>query len=327
MFYKDFGIALTMVDEKYRELLESQGYRFLGEHSALKICGWTKKSISNQGVCYKEKFYGIRSHLCAQISATVNYCDFNCLLCWRKKNNSVAETIDDPDKLLDAIPEAQRKLLSGMGGHPNIDEKLWKDSYLPKHIAISLTGETLYYPKLNSLISKAHAKGYTTFVVTNGSQPAILEKLEMPTQLYLSIDAPNEEIFLKVDRPLNDNVWSKVMESVEVLKKLKDKTRTALRITLVGEYNMIEPENYAKIISLGDPHFVEVKGFMLVGDARNKLRLENMPWHDQVKEFALEICKHCDYKLIDEHEASNVVLLMKEDFDGRVMDFTNQSCQ
>ena len=48
-----------------------------------------------------------------------------------------------------------------------------------------------------------------------------------------------------------------------------------------------------------------------------------MPFHEEIKQFALEICKHSGYKLIDEHKQSRVVLLMKEDFSGRIIDFSN----
>ena len=67
--------------------------------------------------------------------------------------------------------------------------------------------------------------------------------------------------------------------------------------------------------------FVEVKAYMWVGMSRERLEQHNMPLHEEVKQFALEIAKHSNYKIIDEHEPSRVVLLMKEDFEGRVMKF------
>ena len=44
------------------EKLEKSGYRFVGTHghAAVKTCHWTRQSISDKGVCYKEKFYGIK---------------------------------------------------------------------------------------------------------------------------------------------------------------------------------------------------------------------------------------------------------------------------
>ena len=67
--------------------------------------------------------------------------------------------------------------------------------------------------------------------------------------------------------------------------------------------------------------FVEVKAYMWVGMSRERLEQTNMPRHEEVKEFAQQIADFANYKLIDEHEPSRVVLLMKEDFEGRVMKF------
>jgi tRNA wybutosine-synthesizing protein 1 len=60
---------------------------------------------------------------------------------------------------------------------------------------------------------------------------------------------------------------------------------------------------------------------MFVGASRQRLSIENMPRHHEVREFAQQICDHCDYKIIDEQPSSRVVLLMKKDFDGRIMKF------
>ena len=61
-----------MIDKKKaKETLEKQGYRIVGNNSAVKICNWTKTSLRDEGVCYKEQFYGIKSHLCAQISCSL----------------------------------------------------------------------------------------------------------------------------------------------------------------------------------------------------------------------------------------------------------------
>ena len=308
-----------MNKEEYKATLEKQGYRFLGDHSAIKTCTWTKNAITNNGVCYKQQFYGIKSHLCAQISVTTNICDQNCTFCWRKHINIPFNTIDNPQDILDQIPEAQKKLLSGPGGHKKVDRELWKQGHTPKHLAISLTGETLYYPKLNELIKLAHKENYTTFVVTNGSQPEILKNMEPPTQLYLSLDAPNETIFKSLCKPLNKNAWQNLNKSLEILNKIK--TRTAIRITCVKGLNMVEPENYAKLLTKANPLFVEVKAYMLMGDSVNRLRLENMPLHPEVKAFAEKIIKHCDYKIIDEHTQSRVCLLMKKDIPNRIMKF------
>jgi len=57
-----------MIRKEIKEKLTRQHYALIGKHSAVQICRWTKKSLRNEGVCYKEKFYGIKSHRCCQMS-------------------------------------------------------------------------------------------------------------------------------------------------------------------------------------------------------------------------------------------------------------------
>jgi hypothetical protein len=108
--------------------LEKKGYRFVGshKHSAAKVCHWTKKSIMDDGVCYKEKFYGIKSHRCLQMSPSIPFCHQKCLFCWRDvdvTSTSWAEEYDDPGQIIDECIEAQRKLLVGFFGNPNANQE------------------------------------------------------------------------------------------------------------------------------------------------------------------------------------------------------------
>ena len=49
---------LLFTDE-YKKALEKASYEIVGNHSAVEICGWTKKGMkSDSGGCYKQKFYG-----------------------------------------------------------------------------------------------------------------------------------------------------------------------------------------------------------------------------------------------------------------------------
>ena len=83
-------------------------------------------------------------------------------------------------------------------------------------------------------------------------------------------------------------------------------------MTLVKDLNMIEPENYAKLILKANPDFVEVKGFVSIGYARKRLGYDRMPTHKEVRDFAKLLLKHLkEYKILDEHEFSKVVLLGK----------------
>ncbi len=307
--------------DEYKQTLEKAGYRFLGQHSAVKICEWTKKSMTGKGSCYKQRFYGIQSHRCAQISVSVNFCDKDCVYCWRSRNNSAYTSVDDPAQVLDNVQHMQDKLLDGFGGNSLTNEEKFLESKDVQHFAISLTGETLSYPRLNDLIREIKKRGKTSFVVTHGGFPQALEKIEPPTQLYLSIDAPNEELFNKVDRPLAKDGWQRLLQSLDAMKKLKEKTRTILRVTVVQGVNMIDPAGYAALVQRADPMCVEVKAFMLIGAARNRLRVGNMPSHEEVRAFAVELAQHAGYKIIDDAPESRVVLMMKEDVPGRVMQF------
>ncbi len=97
--------------------------------------------------------------------------------------------------------------------------------------------------------------------------------------------------------------------------------RKVVRLTLTKGYNMKNPELYGELIKKCSFDFVEVKGYMHVGYAMKRLNRENMPTHDEIKEFAEKVAKAAGLKYIDEKPESSVVLLMKEDFPGRIMHF------
>ena len=233
----------------------------------------------------------------------------NCIYCWREHYNEPFTDIDNPNELIDKAIKAQRKLLSGFGGFEKANKQKLAQAKNPIHFAISLTGETLYYPELNQLIKELKKRNLTSFIVSNGQLPNTLQKIEPPTQLYISIDSPNKELQKKICNPEKEDSWERLISSLKILKKLKNKTRTALRITLIKNMNMIEPENYAKLINIAEPDFVEIKAYMFVGASCLKLCIENMPRHNEVKEFTEQIAKHTNYKIIDEQEESRVVLL------------------
>jgi len=299
-----------------KKLLEKQHYAFIGKHSAVKICTWTKKSLLDKDFCYKQKFYGINSHLCCQMSTTIGACQNRCIFCWRPIEYTISTEIkdeDDPKTLIQNAVKAQRKQISGLKGNKLVNLKKFQEAQDPKHFAISLSGEPFIYKNLGKLIELLHKQGKTTFIVTNGLLPDRIKKLNpLPTQLYLSLDAPNEALFNKIDRPVIKDAWKKLNKSLDILKDLKKKTRTVLRITLIKDQNMTEPENYAKLIKKADPFAVEIKAYMWVGYSRQRLEIKNMPLHSEVKEFTKEILKHLkDYKLVNEKKESRVVLLSK----------------
>jgi len=310
------------MDDNTKAVLLKQQYRFAGAHTAVKICTWTKNSLRDEGVCYKEQFYGIRSHRCVQMSPSVGFCQNQCVFCWRplEYNEGIEmKEFDDPDDIIERCLEQQRDLLIGFGGNEKVNEEKLKEALAPKHFAISLTGEPTLYPRLNKFIQRLHDRDFSTFVVTNGMEPEALRHIELPTQLYLSVDAPTYELFMKIDRPQLNDAWDRLMRSLKIIKNLK--TRTCLRFTMIKDLNMIKAKEWADIIRLSEPTFVELKSYMFVGNSKDRMKKENMPRHHEVRDFAKSIEKYSDYRIIDEHERSRAVLMMKQDIDSRILNF------
>lgn len=285
---------------------------------------WTKRSLLDKDYCYKQKFYGINSHRCCQMTPAVAWCQHRCLFCWRAIEHTLGDKIkgkiDNPKEIIDECIKAQKKQLIGFQGNKKVNWKKLNEAFNPKHFAISLAGEPTIYPKISELIKELKKRKITSFLVTNGMLPEVLAKIEPPTQLYVSLDAPNEAIYKKIDKPVTGS-WKKLMKTLNLLPKLNKKTRTVLRLTLVRKINMTDAEGYAKLIKLAKPKFVEVKAYMAVGFSRKRLGMPFMPLHQEVKDFAKQIAKHSGYKIVDEKENSRVVLLMKKDTKDRKIKF------
>ena len=315
-----------MITAEVQLKLKKQQYGIVGNHTRVKVCHWTKSDIKGDGGCYKSKFYGINSSQCLQMTPTFS-CNNACVFCWRDlryhTEPAMEGGIDSPEDIVKNTIEMQRKLLSGFGGNESADKEKYEMAKHPKHVAISLDGEPTLYPKLKELIREYKKNGFSTFLVSNGLIPEKIEALydEPPTQLYISVDAPNEQLFNEIDRPIIKNAWQGLYKTLNLMPKMREKMRTVLRFTIIKGMNDIYPEQWAEIIKLSNPMFIEVKSYMWIGMSRERLKQENMMPHKELREFSLEIAKHAGYKLIDEQEVSRVVLLMKEDFDGRVMEF------
>jgi len=214
---------------------------------------------------------------------------------------------DSSKTIVEESIKAQRHILTGLGGIPErIDKKKYMEAQNPKHVAISLTGEPTIYPKIKKLINEYHKEGLTTFLVTNGMFPEVIEKVK-PTQLYVSLAAPNEKIQRKIDVPLFEEAWERLNQTLELLPSLK--TRRVIRITAVKGLNMVEPKAYAELVKKSQADFLEIKSYMHVGSSQRRLKIENMPYHEDIKDFAMKINKHLGYEFLDEQPISRVVLL------------------
>jgi len=298
--------------------LEAAGYRLVGKnrHSAVKVCLWAKKSLLNAGACYKEQFYskelGVQSHRCLQLTPSLLFCDHRCVFCWRNVDLTSQDwkgSVDEPAEILDGAISAQRLLLSGFGGNTDVDKKKFKEAQDPKHCAISLAGEPTIYPKINELIDECKRRGMTSFLVTNGQHPEVLENLAGPTQLYISLVAPDERTYSEVCRPMGANGWEKLNRSLELMSSFN--WRKVVRLTLAKGVNMKDPEEYSRLAEKTGCDFIEVKGYMCVGYSRRRLGMENMPLHQEIKDFAERLSEETGYRPVDESEPSRVVLLKK----------------
>ena len=303
---------MTFTKEEQAKL-EYSGYRFVGQygHAAAKICHWTRKSMVNEGVCYKEKFYGVKSHRCLQMSPAVPFCNQKCSFCWRDLSQTRIEwegEYDDPKTIIEGAIKAQNNLLCGFGGNKKVDRKKLEESKKPTNAAISLAGEPTLYPEIDELIAEFHRQDFTTFLVTNGMNWEKLGNLDNePTQLYVSLDAPNEKVYKELCNPQINDAWNNLNKTLELMNSID--SRTAIRITSVKDKNMFNTDEYAELINKANPTYVEVKAYMFVGSSRKRLTLDNMPSHQDVRDFAQEIADKTGRELTQEAEVSRVVLL------------------
>jgi len=286
-------------------LEELKGYGRIGSHGLVRTCLWLKKSLRNEGVCYKEKFYGIESHRCIQMTP-LEYCNNFCIYCWRPAEMmSSPQRWDSPETICEESIKMQRKLISGFKGSDKTDARKFNEAMNPKHVAISLTGEPTFYPFLPQLIEEYRKRGMTTFLVTNGSNPDMVERVN-PTQLYVSLSSYSREMYMKIQRPASD-LWDKFTGTLELLKEKK--CRTVIRMTLGKGFNMSNPEKYSELIKMASPDYVEVKAYMYLGYSRKRLDMNAMPSHKEIVEFSRELSRFSGYRITDESEPSRVVLL------------------
>ena len=300
--------------EEFEKILKKQHYAIVGNHSGVKLCHWMRQSLLFDRECYKQTFYGIKSHRCLQMTPSINQCNHMCLFCWRYQGFTEKEfkEIDDPKFILDNAIKAQQKLITGFKGDERCDQVKWKEANNPDMLACSLSGEPTLYPYLSDFFEECHKRNITTFLVTNGTNPAALEKMDtLPKQLYVSIVAPNKDVYKKICSPLIFDGWDRINQTLELLNSLN--TRTVIRHTLVQNWNMEKKciAGYAKLIKKAEPLFIEPKGYVFVGYSRKRMNISNMPPHEKVVDFGNLLAKETGYDMIMEKPDSRVVLLSK----------------
>lgn len=297
------------MDQAYKDLLIKQQYRLYKDHSAVKLCHWMKESMIHERHCYKQDFYGISSHRCLQMTPAINECSHMCTFCWRiQEHDFEVKDWAEPKEMLDALIEHQRSLIWGFKGDPRCDPKMFEEARNPNQMAISLAGEPITYPYMSEFLEECHRRHMSTFIVTNGTYPERLAALDvLPMQLYVTVAAPNKEIYKSVCRPKISDGWEKLMQTLELLPSLD--TRTVIRHTLVKGINMGWEEDYGRLDRIADPTLVEPKGYVFVGGSRNRLSMACMPSFDEIKEFSANLGQHIGMEIIKERADSRVVLL------------------
>ncbi|UCC33350.1 MAG: 4-demethylwyosine synthase TYW1 [Candidatus Bathyarchaeota archaeon] len=308
----------SSIPNELTQTLKRQKYHLVGDHSAVKRCRWLYESLIHDRPCYKQKFYGIMSHQCVQMTPAVVYCTLHCRFCWRLQSGDLQfrwketdlQGWDGPEEIVEGCISEQMRILSGYKGNSKAHPEKYKEALAPRHAAISLSGEPTMYPHLNGLIQEFHKRGLTTFLVTNGTAPQALSQLdEEPTQLYVSVSAFDKETYANTCRPQVPNAWESLNETLSLLPSLK--CSTVIRITLARDLNMKRPEQYARLLEHANPTYVEPKAYMHVGFSRLRLGYENMPTHKEIRSFAAELADAMSYNIIEEAEESRVALLSR----------------
>ena len=252
------------------------------------------------------------------MTPTLYHCTEQCLFCWRAQSSDLKidwdETKlrewDSPEEIVEGSIREQLRILSGYKANLKVEKRKFQEALTPRHVAISLTGEPTLYPQIGELIRIFHTRGFTTFLVSNGTIPATLAKLsDEPTQLYISACACDKKTFSRICRPQVEGAWEKLKETLTLLRSFK--CPTVIRITLANSLNMTNVKGYSRLIDKADPTYVEPKGYMHVGFSRLRLSYDATPSHLEIKEFARQLSLETGYGILDESAESRVVLLSK----------------
>src|SRR3989338_8959600 len=104
------------MEELKKKDLYKQGYRFVGNHSAVKLCMWAKRALTTDDFCYKQQFYGISSHRCVQMTPSLDVCSQRCAWCWRDidfTKPNWAGPVDEPKDIVDGCVKEQVRYSQG----------------------------------------------------------------------------------------------------------------------------------------------------------------------------------------------------------------------
>ncbi|XP_039526483.1 S-adenosyl-L-methionine-dependent tRNA 4-demethylwyosine synthase TYW1 isoform X2 [Pimephales promelas] len=306
-----------MITPALRDALTKQGYKLIGSHSGVKLCRWTKSMLRGRGGCYKHTFYGIESHRCMETTPSLA-CANKCVFCWRHHTNPVGTEwrwkMDPAEKIIQEAMENHRNMIRQFRGVPGVRPERFEEGLTVKHCALSLVGEPIMYPEINTFLRLLHQQNISSFLVTNAQFPEEIRNLVPVTQLYVSVDASTKDSLKKIDRPLFKDFWQRFLDSLRALGEKQQ--RTVYRLTLVKAWNVDELKAYSDLIALGQPDFIEVKGVTYCGESSaSSLTMANVPWHEEVIYFVQQLANLLpNYEIACEHEHSNCLLLAHHKF-------------
>jgi tRNA wybutosine-synthesizing protein 1 len=313
--------------DSVRKRYEKAVYGIAGRHSGVQICAWTKKALRNNGVCYKQKFYGVDCSRCCQMSPSLAWCQQACVFCWRpmewmKRTEMRESEAEEPESIIGECVAKRRRLIGGVGGAQDVKRSAFDESFreFPSHWAISLSGEPTVYPKLGGLVRalRSHKEVRSIFIVTNGQEPERLAGMAregaLPTQLYVSLAASDKELFKKICRSRYADGWERLNRTLELLGSLP--CRRVIRLTLIKGVNDAAERlpAYATLLEKSKADFVEIKSYMHLGLSRERLERANMAEHSYVMEWAGKLLALAPgYRLEDEDAQSRIALLKRKD--------------
>ena len=314
---KTDNIVPSVISLQIKECLLKQGYQLYGKQIAVKKCLWTHNYLKEDRFCYKSA-YGIQSHRCIQATPTL-LCNHQCLFCWRLQEKDIGlkpvwdvdeSEFDTPEEIYEGLKWGWKRCISGY--KPVVSKEKFEEASNPKHVALSLAGEPTLYPFLTDLLKLLEKEGLSTFLVSNGTNPDAFQKMIkekiFPTQLYITIPAPNKKEYIKTCKPLINDGWERIIRSLELMSTMEN--RTVARLTMAKKINMINPKEFIPLIQKANPSFVEVKGFSPVGFSQYRVTRANMPYIEDIQAFTNQIIDGLpDYQQVFEMEESKVVIL------------------
>ncbi|HLD76044.1 MAG TPA: radical SAM protein, partial [Candidatus Norongarragalinales archaeon] len=241
--------------------------------------------------------------------------------CWRDTSIHSPDwegPVDDAEVLVEESIKAFRHLLNGFKGNAKTTLKRFQQSEDPVHTAISLDGEPTLYPELPALIRAFDKRKITTFLVTNGSNPAMLERLieerSLPTQIYISLSAWDEASFAKIQNPLKGGLWENYLQSLDRMRTMPHERRV-LRMTLLKGLNMDDAalDGFSSVVARSGAEYVEVKAYSALGKSRARMGPAFVPTHEEIQEFARRLEEKTGYDYTVEHAPSRCVLLCRDE--------------